>query len=119
MLAHNSYPCLSAMQLRSSMPLLASVIVSVDSTVNSIRVHYDALRVSHTMRDGNDTPVPYLEWGVDVVANAAETGDMTIIEHLPQGTELLTGTEAGETNGRAENLAGLVVRLCHCWRPSL
>ena len=29
---------------------------------------YDALRVSHTMRDGNDTPVPYLEWGVDVVA---------------------------------------------------
>lgn len=79
---------------------------------------YDALRVSHTMRDGNDTPVPYLEWGVDVVANAAETGDMTIIEHLPQGTELLTGTEAGETNGRAENLAGLVVRLPYWTRDA-
>ncbi|RYQ11261.1 hypothetical protein PG2089B_1610 [Bifidobacterium pseudolongum subsp. globosum] len=72
---------------------------------------YDSLPVSHTVRDGNDTQVPYVEWAIDVVASSAEKGDLTIVEHLPQGAELLTGTQAGETNGRAQDLAGLVVTL--------
>lgn len=79
---------------------------------------YDSLRVSHTIVNGNDTQVPYLEWGIDVVASAAETGDLTIVEHLPQGAELLSGTKAGETNGRAENLAGLVVELPYWTRDA-
>lgn len=71
--------------------------------------NYDGLRSTRTA-DGDI--VPYLEWTVDVVPDMSQVDQpLVVTERLPQGTTLLTGTNAYVDSGQwiVDDAAGMYV----------